>query len=133
MNWPAIITAAIAYWVLGFLWYSVFFGKVWAAGLAEHGVKMPEPTKKQLFANMLSSFVANLIAAGAIGYFVKRTGMIDFAGALKLGAAAGIGIAATTITVIYVWESKPTKLWTIDAAYHILGCIICAFIIALWP
>jgi hypothetical protein len=28
MNWLAIICAAIAYWILGWLWYSALFGKI---------------------------------------------------------------------------------------------------------
>ena len=133
MRWSAVITAAVAYWVLGFLWYSVFFGRAWAAGLKEHGVKMPEAGGKQLGANMLSTFLCNLLAAAAIDYLVRRTGMTDLRGALRLGAVAGVGFAATSITVSYIWESKPTKIWAIDAIFHIVGCLGCALIVALWP
>jgi hypothetical protein len=40
MNWLAIICAAVAYWILGWLWYSALFGKIWVAGLEQHGVKL---------------------------------------------------------------------------------------------
>jgi len=30
-NYPAVIVAAIAYWVLGAVWYAVLFGKSWMA------------------------------------------------------------------------------------------------------
>src|SRR5262249_8711441 len=40
MNWIPIIGAAAAYWVLGAIWYMALFGKIWAAGIQQHGVKL---------------------------------------------------------------------------------------------
>ena len=31
MNWLAILCAGVAYFFLGFVWYSLLFGKIWAA------------------------------------------------------------------------------------------------------
>ena len=31
INYPAVLVAAIAYWLLGGLWYGVLFNKPWAA------------------------------------------------------------------------------------------------------
>ena len=70
---------------------------------------------------LLSTFVSNLIAAAAMAYLLKRTGIADMNHALKLAAATGIGFAGTAVTMISVWESKPTRMWFIDAGYYFVG------------
>ena len=36
MNWLAILCAGVAYWVLGFVWYSLLFGGIWGAEQERH-------------------------------------------------------------------------------------------------
>jgi hypothetical protein len=132
MNWLAILCAGAAYWVLGFVWYVLLFGKVWAAELRRHSGERPPPTSAEMAAKMVGTFVSNLIAAGAMAYLFRRTGIEDMSHALRLGAAAGVGFSATAITVAYIWESKPTKVWFIDAGYNIIGGLLLAAILVSW-
>ena len=36
MNWLAILCAGVAYFFVGFVWYSLLFGKIWAAEQIRH-------------------------------------------------------------------------------------------------
>lgn len=130
MNWLAVLVAALAYWFLGALWYSALFGKVWASGLEQQGVKILAPTKSQMMTKLLVTFVANLVAVHAIAYLLRGASGAQ-AGA-TLGAVVGLGIAATTLAVAYSWESKPLKNFVVDASYHLLGCVIAGVILAVW-
>ena len=114
MNWLAIICAAVAYWILRWLWYSALFGKIWVAGLEQHGVKL---AKGGMAAKMTGTFIANLVAAVIMARLMARTGIMDAAHGLKLGAGVGVGFSATAITIQYLWESKPFQGWLIDASY----------------
>jgi biotin transporter BioY len=129
MNWLAILCAAVAYWILGLLWYSAFFGKMWAAGLEQHGVKL-QPGG--MAPKMIASFIVNLVAAGIMMRLIARTGIADLPHGLKLGAGVGLGFSATAITIQYLWESKPFKVWLIDASYHFFGCILLGAILSVW-
>lgn len=132
MNWLAVLVAGVAYWLLGMLWYSVLFGKIWSAGLEQQGVKLQEPTKPQLVTKLVATFVANLLTATVIGHFVRATEVASLLGAVHVGAALGLGVAGMALAVAYTWESKPVKVWVIDAAYHLLGCTACAVILTYW-
>jgi biotin transporter BioY len=129
MNWLAIICAAVVYWILGWLWYSVLFGKIWVAGLEQHGVKLE---KGGMAPKMIGTFIANLVAAVIMMRLIARTGIVDLAHGLKLGAGVGAGFSATAITIQYLWESKPFKVWLIDASYHFFGCILLGAILSAW-
>jgi hypothetical protein len=132
MNWLAILCAGAAYWVLGYVWYSLLFGKMWAEELRRHCGDRPSPSPAEMGAKLVGTFISNLIAAGAMVYLFRRTGIADMSHALRLGAAAGVGFSATAITMAYIWESKPTKIWFIDAGYNIVGCLLLAVILVSW-
>ena len=130
MNWLAIICAAIAYWILGWLWYSVLFGKTWVAGLEQHGVKLE---RSGMAPKMIGTFIANLVAAIIMARLIQRIGgRPDILHGLRLGAGMGIGFSATALTIQHLWESKPFKVWLIDVTYHFVGCIALGVILSAW-
>ena len=129
MNWLAIICAAAAYWVLGAVWYMGLFGKIWAAGIEQHGVKLQ---RSGMAAKMIGNFIGNLVAALVMARLVARTGPPDLMHGLKLGAGVGLGFSATALTIQYLWESKPNKVWLIDVSYHVFGCALLGAILSVW-
>ena len=135
MNWIAIICAAAVYWIIGAIWYMALFGKIWAAGLKEQGVDLQRTvmaTKSGMVTNMIGNFVCNLVAAIIMARLIARTGIVDAGHGLKLGAGVGLGFSATALTIQYLWESKPFKIWLIDGSYHFFGCIALGGILAVW-
>jgi Protein of unknown function (DUF1761) len=133
MNWLAILCAGLAYWVLGYVWYSLLFGKMWAAEQGRAYGERARPSGAEMFTKMLGTLICNLIAAGAMAYLFKRTAIADFNHTLKLAAAGGIGFAGTALTMAYIWEGKPTKIWMIDAGYNFVGAVLMAMIFVNWP
>ena len=135
MNWIAIICAAAAYWVIGAIWYMALFGKTWAAGLKEQGVDLQRSvmaTKSGMLTNMIGNFLCNLVAAVIVSRLVYRLGINDAGHGMKLGAGVALGFSATALTIQYLWESKPFKVWLIDCSHHFFGCIALGGILAVW-
>lgn len=133
MNWLAILCAGVAYWILGYVWYSLLFGKPWCAELARHRGERSPPSSGEMAGKLIGTFVSNVIAAAAMAYLINRTGVADMNHALRLAAATGIGFAGTAVTMISIWESKSTKMWFIDAGYYFAGAILLAVIFISWP
>ena len=129
MNWLAIICAAAVYWIIGAIWYIALFGKTWAAAIQQHGVKLEQ---SGMGAKMIGNFLCNLVAAVIMARLIARTGIVDAAHGLKLGAGVGLGFSATALTIQYLWESKPFTVWLIDGSYHFFGCIALGGILAVW-
>jgi hypothetical protein len=134
MNWLAIFCASLAYFFLGFVWYSLLFGKIWAAEQLRHcGGEGGAPAKREFAGMLIAQFVCNLVAAAAIACLLGRMGIGDLTTALKLGAGLAAGFSITTLTIVHVWEKKSTKVWLIDASYHLMGCMAAAAILVSWP
>ena len=129
MNWLPIICAAAAYWIIGAIWYMALFGKIWAAGIQQHVVKLEQ---SGMAAKMIGNFLCNLVAAFIMARLIGRMGITDLAPGLKLGIGVGLGFAATALTIQYLWESKPFKVWVIDASHHVVGCAALGGILAVW-
>ena len=133
MNWLAIFCAAAAYFFVGLVWYSLLFGKIWAAEQIRHcGGEGGAPEKREFAGMLVANFVSNLVASMAIAFLLGSMGIVDLAAALKLGACLAAGFSITTLTIVHVWEKKSTKVWMIDASYHLLGCMIAAAILISW-
>jgi uncharacterized protein DUF1761 len=129
MNWLAIICAGAAYWILGAIWYMALFGKIWATAMEQHGVKLQ---RSGMGPKMIGNFIGNLVAAVIMARLIAWTGVVDWMHGAKLGAGIGLGFSATALMIQYLWESKPTKIWVIDAGYHFFGCIILGAILSVW-
>ncbi len=131
-NFWSILVAALAYFVLGSLWYSVLFGKIWSAEVEKTGVKLTEPQKKDMTLKMIQTFVLNFLAAFCIAYLVFVSGVSNWLAGLKLGLLCGIGFAAAAIAIAFTWESRSIKLLAIDSGYAIFGICICGIILSVW-
>ena len=129
MNWLAVVCAAAVYWIIGAIWYMALFGKIWRAGIEQQGVRIPSGG---MGAKMVGNFLCNLVAASIMARLIARTGIAELGYGLKLGAGVGLGFSATALTIQYLWESRPFKVWLIDAGHHVVGCIAAGGILAVW-
>ena len=133
LNYLAVVVGAIAYFIIGSLWYSVLFGKVWMAAN-----NIPTPTeedkqkmKKQMAPMMLTTLVCCFAATVIVGCIEALTGVHSVAIGVKAGLAAGV-LTTMAIALNHMYLQKPFKLWVIDSAYHLCGLIISGIILGMW-
>ena len=131
INWLAVLVAAIAYFMLGAIWYSkTLFGSKWAAAV---GLNMNDPDKSKGMAKMMiGTFVLILITCIGIAMLVNRLDLSLLPSGLKLGAITGICFATTAVAISFIYESRPIALYLIDCGYHLAGHLIAAIIMVLW-
>jgi hypothetical protein len=132
MNWLAILCAAVAYWMVAFVWYSLVFGRIWAAEQIQHRRETCGSGKGEFVSMLVATFVSNLVASAGIACLLDHMGIGDLPTALKLGAGLALAFNITTLTIVHVWEKKSTKVWMIDASYHLVGCMVVAAILVSW-
>ena len=132
VNWLAVLVAAIAYFVLGALWYSkALFGKKWAQ-LTKLDMNNPD-LKKGMGGMMISTFVLILIVCFGLEILIIKFGFLqEISYGIKLGLLTGLAFATTALSISYVYERKPTNLYLINNGYHVVGHVIAAIILVLW-
>lgn len=131
INWLAVLVAALAYFMLGAVWYSkALFGSKWAALV---GLDMNNPDKKKGMGKMMAgTFLLIIVTCIALALLVHRLDIFVIASAFKLGLITGICFAATAVSISFIYESRPTALYFIDCGYHLAGHLIAAIILVLW-
>src|ERR1700704_5724322 len=115
VNYLAVLVAAVAVFVLGWLWYSpLLFYKPWMRlrGLdpvaAMAGATMPG-------GKLLVELVRCLLLAYVLARFVALLGIASFFGAVHFGLFLWIGFPVIILTGSVLWENTPVKVAAIHA------------------
>ena len=133
INYPAVAASAVAYWVLGALWYSPLL-------FASPFIALKGWTPEQLAAIQSQShageigmaFVTSLLLAYVLAHFVKFTG----AETARTGALTAfwlwLGVVVTTNLVTVIFEQRPLGLFLINNGYHLVGMLGMGALLAVW-
>jgi hypothetical protein len=136
ISWTAILVATVANFIVGFLWYTPLFGKVWAR---EMGIN-PEgkPTSSQMTRGLLLGIFGNFLLAYVFAH--NNAAWTFVPGMSEMPVAATIANAAIfTWLGFYVpvdlnavaWEGKSWKLFFINAGYHLTILVVAATILVM--
>jgi len=127
VNHAAVIVAAIAYYLFGWLWYTIF-AKTWVAlsGLTP-AQQSPGPTPF-----IVSAIVSILVAYVVAIALSDSTNPNPARHGVEFGIFFGVGLIMLTALTTYMYEARPLGLWAIDTGYHALGLAIMGGIIGAW-
>ena len=131
VDWLAVIIAAVAYFVIGAVWYAPFlFGKAW---MAAGGMPDPSEGERPPPTIYLIPLIGSVLSAVALGMLALGTGTDTIGEGVILGLVVGIGFAVSIALVTATFESQKPKpmVWgAITAGYHAVGNLVAAIVIA---
>ena len=134
LNYLAIVIAAIASMVLGFLWYGPIFGKQWMKEMGFSKEKMDQSKKagmtKSYALMAVGSLVMSFVLANALVFastYLKASGV--FAG-LMVGFWNWLGFVAPVTLGSVLWEGKSWKLWFLNNGYYLVTLSVMGAILA---
>ena len=128
-NYPAVVVAAIAYWVLGAIWYGVLFNKPWMA--LEH------VTADQMQnASPVIPYIVSFVLEGLIAYSLAQLCIWRNANTAGRGASVGvlvwIGFIGPITFMTYMFEMRPKELFAINEFYPLAGLVVMGIILGGW-
>lgn len=135
VNYLAILTCGIASMILGSVWYGPLFGKPW---MTMSGIKKPDvittAIKKSMARSYFLMFIGSLLMAFILSNILAYN--VPASAGIVAGLAAGfcnwLGFVAPVTLGTVLWESKPWKLWFINAGYYLLQLMVFGVILVLW-
>ena len=132
INYVAVLVAAIASIVLGFLWYGPFFGKKWMrlSGIDPNGPK-PKMGKTQVIM-LISALLMAFVLDHALIFGNAYLGTSGFSGAVMGAFWNWLGFIAPVTVGAVLWEKKSWSLWMINAGYYLVSLIIMSWILVSW-
>ena len=129
LNWLGIITAFIPYFILGGLWFTVFFAKEYRISLGKTSEKLPN---KPIF--IIGPALCTLVITITTALLISAMNIDSYAKALEFAGIIGIGyLAANTVNIaINPNIPRPILYSIISGVYHLIGIImICMILVAM--
>jgi hypothetical protein len=99
-------------------------------GFSAQSMKRMKLSPKQA---MGIGFIAALVMAYVLAHFVKYAAATTIADSSMLAFWLWLGFLMPLTLGSFIWEGKPFKLFVLNAAHWLIGLIIMAAILALWP
>jgi len=132
INYWAVLAAAIAGMVVGFLWYGPLFGKLWMGLMNFDKKKMKETKKKGMGKTYVLAFLTSFIMSYVLAHFVFYLQAKNVMDGVILGFWLWIGFFATTQLGIVLWEGKPLKLYLVNTLHNLVTLAVMGAILAVW-
>ncbi len=131
LNFLAIAAGAVAYFLLGAIWYSpILFAKPWAKIV---GMGMNDPNnRKGMVAMMVVSFVCFFILAVGMSFLSHALHLQTWVSSMRFGLLTGVCFGITVMSVGFIYEKRSMMLYVIDGVYHLIGSMIVAIIVTVW-
>ena len=117
INWLAVLAAAIAIYVIGFVIYGLLF---------------PEETEAVASSRMPFGVVMPLMTAIFLGILLKWGNVGDAAAGARWGAVVALASAVPAMLYGWVYGAVPTETTLIDSAHLLLGHVVAGTIGGGW-
>jgi hypothetical protein len=136
ISWTAILVTVVANFILGFLWYTPLFGKVWAKEMGfDTSVKPPAGAlAKGMIIMVIGNFLMAYVFAhnNAAWSFVPGMSEMPIGGQIANAALfTWLGFYLPIDLNTVAWESRSWKLFFINTGYHLAMVAVAAAILML--
>jgi hypothetical protein len=128
-NYAAVVVAAIAYWLLGAVWYGVLFSKPWMA--LEHMTLEQAQSVSPVIPYIVSFLLELLIAYSLAQLCIWRNANTAGRGA-SVGVLMWIGFIGPIAFMNYMFEMRPKELFAINEFYPLAGLVLMGVILGAW-
>lgn len=132
-NYLAVIVAAIAYWLLGAVWYSVLFGNAWMQLEHMTADQVKAVSGAQVGTMYGIGFVMNLVIAFFLAQLCGWRAATTAARGAALGILLWIGFVGPITYTTHMYEMRPWPLFAINQFYPLAGLCLMGAIIGAWP
>jgi hypothetical protein len=130
LNWPAILVAAVADWLLGAVWFTVF-SKQWQAGLRMSPEELQSYMAHPNFWPYIIAFLCSALLAYVIARLVASAPSHGMFRGVTVGLLVGLAAAVAMVTEM-VFEARIQSFVLISAAYPLIGCVLMGAILGAW-
>jgi hypothetical protein len=138
INYTMIFVAAVAQFVLGAVWYSALFGKMWAKVMEMTHMSKEDMAKmqKQMTPAYVAQFVMSLVFVFVLAHFINMGKVADPGfSSYQLAFWIWLGFNLTVQVAATIWSQTKKKYWitqiAIASGYQLVSIMIATFILTM--
>ena len=137
INMLAVLSAVVANFILGFVWYTALFVKSWGKEMGYDPNMRPD--KKTMMKGIVFMIIGNFLFVWVLAWTMAGWQFIP--GAKEMGPLVNainsafflwLGFFVPIHLSAIVWEKKSWKLFFINGGYHLASLLVVAFILSYW-
>jgi hypothetical protein len=128
-NYAAVFVSALAYWILGALWYGLLFNKPW---MALENISMESAKAMNPVLPYVVTFALNLLIAFVLAQICIWRSANSAARGAALGILLWIGFVGPVTFTTYMYEMRPMQLFEINEFYPLVGFCLMGAILGTW-
>lgn len=129
VNYLAVLVAAIASYVIAFVWYGVVFKKQWAQLT---GISDMKPAPLQMILPLLGSLMMSYVLDHSIAFGNAYVNTSGVSGGLMGGFFNWLGFIVPLTLMGVVYEKRPWKLWVLDIGFWLVSLLVMGAILSSW-
>jgi uncharacterized protein DUF1761 len=128
-NYVAVFVSALAYWILGAVWYGVLFSKPWMA--LEHITEEQTRSLNPVLPYVIT-FALNLLIAFVLAQICSWRNASTAGRGAAVGILVWIGFLGPVTYTTYMYEMRPKELFAINEFYSLVGLCLMGAILGAW-
>lgn len=136
VNYLAVLVAAIAGMVVGFLWYGPVFGKIWIRLSGITDAQIEEAKKKGMTTNYILAYVGTAVMAYVLAHSLVFASSYTNTSGVSAGLMAGfwnwLGFVMPVLLGAVLWEGKSWHLWVLNNGHYLVSLVVMGVILAVW-
>jgi Protein of unknown function (DUF1761) len=136
VNLLAVLVAAVATMLVGFLWYSpLLFARPWmrAMGYAPDDKTKQDEMRKGAGKLYAISFLTSLVAAFVLARIMRTPYLHTAAHGMRTGIGVWLGFVTTVQLTDTLFGKRPVTLYLINTGYRLVCFVVMGAILAAWP
>lgn len=128
-NYLAIFVAALAYWILGAVWFGVVFGARWMVleNITEAQLQRMNPAFHYVISFLLDILIAFVLSQICLWRSANTAGR-----GAAIGVLLWVGIVGPMTWTNYMYEMRSKELFAINEFYPLAGLVLMGTILGAW-
>lgn len=128
LNLMAVLVAAASAFIIGSLWYSVLFGKLW---MKLAGVKK-DKKDPYMPVRFLIYFIGQFVMAFVLAHFLIFTNAVSYVEGLITVFWLWLGFMAPISIGGVLWEKKSINLFVLNSVYNLIAMGVMSVVLISW-
>ena len=132
INYPAVIVAAIAHFIIGGLWYGLIFSNKFIELIGWGPAKLQQMENQNNTKQYIIAFLSSLLLVYILAHFVQFTKAKSALDGVQTAFWLWLGFIATTQLPTVIFEERKLGLYFLNIGYQFVACAIAGIILAVW-
>lgn len=132
VNYLAVVVIAIIGFMLGWLWYSLLFGKAWIAEMKFTEVHLQRAAAQGMAVLFATGFAYTLLSTFGLAVLITAHGPANWLKAACFGLFVGCLVVGTRLLNGSLWEQRSLKLQLINAGHEVALFTLQGAILGVW-